>query len=48
MLEISQILLHTSHKPSDQLQKVILRSIYCIVKEVSITFIITSIKFFIF
>ena len=44
MLEISQILLHTSHKPSDQLQKVILRSIYCIVKEVSITFIITSIK----
>ena len=46
MLEISQILLHTSHKPSDQLQKVILRSIYCIVKEVSITFIITSIKIF--
>ena len=48
MLEISQILLHTSHKPSDQLQKVILRSIYCIVKEVSITFIITSIKNFFF
>ena len=43
MLEISQILLHMSHKPSGQLQKVILRSIYCIVKEVIITFIITSI-----
>ena len=47
MLEISQILLRMSHKPSGQLHKVILKSIYCIVKEVLITFIITSIiKFF--